>query len=110
MVQNLAEKLSLLESRGMRSRARKTYRAMLDTAPRVVCCLLATVVFLARQLEDKTSVASLGQEEFGAITRSLRQGLKAAENIAANVQRERNKWEEVARHCQCLEEVILASS
>ena len=110
MLENLAEKLELLESREMRSRARKTYRAMLDTVPRVRSCLLATVAFLARQLVDKASMASLGgQEEFGGRTRRLRQGLKAAENIAANVQREKNKWEEAARHCGCLEDVILAS-
>ena len=43
MLENLTEKLELLE---LRSRARKTYRAMLDMAPRVGSSLLTTVAFL----------------------------------------------------------------
>ena len=35
MLENLTEKLELLELLELRSRARKTYRAMLDMAPRV---------------------------------------------------------------------------
>ena len=51
MLENLTEKLEL------RSRARKTYRAMLDMAPRVKSSLLTTVAFLPWQGSWRTRPA-----------------------------------------------------
>ena len=99
MLENLTEKLELLELLELRSRARKTYRAMLDMAPRVGSSLLTTVAFLPWPGSWRTRPAwpASGRRSSAAGPGSFAR----AENIGANVKREKNKWKDVARHCAC---------
>merc|ERR1712098_815226 len=105
-VDNLEDKRRSWESRAMRSRARNTYKTMLETVPRVYNSLFLTVVFLFKQLLTKDSYSTLSETDFNSKIKDFKKALKAAENISSNVDSEKNKWEESEKHCDALNMII----
>ena len=110
LIESLQEKLDLWLGKTMRSRARNTYVRFLQALPRLLASLTLTLAMVFHQLRDKDSIGELGEQKLVVTTKALKQILKATENIATNVIKDRNRWEEALKHCDSLEAVILKMS
>ena len=103
MATNLREKAALWAARGLRSRARATYSAMLAAMPAVVAVLAATTRHLGSLLEGKDSIDDMAPKDLSDKMKKLKRVLKASENIATSVDVQKNRWDEALKHSAVLQ-------
>jgi hypothetical protein len=100
---NLAERRRQVAARSLRSRARATYRSMLGALPTLRRGLFTTLGLLFHTLMDKDALGRLPASELGTKVKTLKQVLQAVENIAKDVDGQRNQWEDCTRRCLALQ-------
>jgi len=106
-VENLKEKMDLFGSNEMRSRQRVTFKKMLEIVPLVQREMSVTVIFIYHILQEKEQASLFEHKKHESHVKYVKKILKDCENISANVQSHKNKWEEVDKLINSLHSLIV---